>query len=123
MSEVHSTPAADSSPEATAKQPKERPAHKGVFPTLEDAQAVKPESETRLRVFEVLKDGTSLGFAWGGQVNEAIIEAARRDGYTARVAEPMGTGLLTKDRVGARLVDFSDEELAAMGLARKKARK
>jgi hypothetical protein len=97
-------------------------ATKTLFPTLEAAQAAKPESEKQ-RVFEVLKDGRVLGYGWGNSVNEALVTAARQDGYTARVAEPKGAGPLTKERVAARLSEFTDEELAAMGLSRKKGRK
>jgi hypothetical protein len=94
-----------------------------VFATLEQAQAVGPEDEGKLRVFKVFKGGASLGFPWGTQVSDAIIQAARRDGSTARVAERKGSGPLAKERVAARLAEFSDEELAAMGLARKKGKK
>jgi hypothetical protein len=45
------------------------------------------------------------------------------DGYAARVADPKAGGPLTKERVVAKLADFTDEELAEMGLARKKAKK
>jgi hypothetical protein len=97
-------------------------ATKTLFPTLEAAQASKPESDKQ-RIFEVLKDGRVLGYGWGNSVNEALVTAARQDGYTARVAEPKGAGPLTKERVAARLSEFTDEELAAMGLSRKKGRK
>jgi hypothetical protein len=76
-----------------------------------------------VRVYEVLKDGASLGFAWGSRVNEAIIEPARHDGYSTRVAEPEGSGPQTKERVAARLAEFTDEELASPGLSRKKRKK
>ena len=61
-------------------------ATKTLFPTLEAAQAAKPESEKQ-RVFEVLKDGRVLGYGWGNSVNEALVTAARQDGYTARVVQ------------------------------------
>jgi hypothetical protein len=76
-----------------------------------------------MRVDEVLKDGTGRRFSWGGGVNDAIIQAARVDGYTARMAEPKSGRPITKKRVAARLAEFSDEELAAMGLSRRKGKK
>jgi hypothetical protein len=100
----------------------ETAAHRQVFPTLDDARACKPESE-RLREFEVFEDDKSRGFVWAGSVNEALVVLARQDGYSAKVAEPKAGGPFTKEKVAARLGDFTDEELAAMGLSRKKAKK
>lgn len=98
----------------------ERPAHKDLFPTLADAQAAKPEGGKQ-RVFEVFKGAASLGFTWGSNVNDAIVTAARADGFAAKAAG--GKGPVTKERVAERLAEFTDDELAAMGLSRKKAKK
>jgi hypothetical protein len=100
----------------------ERPAHRGRFVTLQEAQAVKPASDKQ-RIFEVSKGGSGLGFTWASSVNEAIVAVARLDRYTARVAEPKDGGPLTKERVASKLAEFTDEELAAMGLTRKKGKK
>jgi hypothetical protein len=53
----------------------------------------------------------------------ALVAAARKDGYKAKVSDPKGGGPLTKERVAAKLSEFSDEELAAMGLSRKKGKR
>lgn len=98
----------------------ERLVHKELFPTLADAQAVKPGSD-KLRVFEVFKGAASVGFTWGSNVNDAIVTAARADGFAAKAAD--GKAPVTKERVAERLAEFTDEELAAMGLSRKKAKK
>jgi hypothetical protein len=101
---------------------KARAAHKAVFPTAEQAKAVTPPSE-RFRVFAVTGPAGAKVFTWAQSVDMAIVHAARTDGYAARVAEPKGGGPLTKERVAAKLAEFTDEELAAMGLTRKKGKK
>jgi hypothetical protein len=101
---------------------KERPAHKGTFPTLEEARQVTPPSD-KFRVFAVTDHTGKEVYTWAQSVDMAITNAARTDGYAARVADPKGGGPLTKERVVAKLADFTDEELAEMGLARKKAKK
>ena len=98
----------------------ERPAHKELFPTLDAAQAVKPEGGKQ-RVFEVFKGAASLGFTWGSNVNDAIVTAARTEGFAAKAAG--GKAPVTKERVAEKLAEFTDEELAAMGLSRKKPKK
>lgn len=103
---------------------KERAAHKGTFATLEEAKAVKPPSDKAAwRVFIVTDKGGGESFTWGFSADMALANCAREDGYTARVAEPKGAGPLTKERVAAKLAEYTDEELAAMGLSRKKGKK
>ena len=100
----------------------ERPAQKVLYPTLAEATVVKPNGHKQ-RVFEVLKDGTSQGYIWADSCYEALISWARLDCYGARVAEPKVGALSTKDRGAAKLAELTDDELASMGLARKKVRK
>jgi hypothetical protein len=97
----------------------DRPAHRGIFATKEEAQAVKPEGETKLRVFEVFKGGKSAGYTWASNVDVAICNLARQDGYGAKVADPKAGGAITAER----LAGLSDEELAALGVKRVKSRK
>ncbi len=55
-------------------------------------------------------------WSWGG--DNAIANAARAAGWTAWSAESKAGGPITKERVAATLAEFTDEELAAMGLTR-----
>lgn len=111
-------PTTQASPEANGKER----TPKKLYPTLAEAQAVKPDSDKQ-RVFQVLKDGQSVGFAWGNGVYDAIITAAKVAGYVAKVAEPKAGGPVTKEKVAAKLAEFTEEELASMGLTRKKGKK
>jgi hypothetical protein len=95
----------------------ERAAHKGCFPSLEAAQQVTPASD-KFRVFIVTDPAGQERFTWAQSVDMAIVNGARADHWTARVAEPKAGGPITKERIAARLSEFTDEELAAMGLRR-----
>jgi hypothetical protein len=98
------------------------PVAKKLHATREEANAAKPD-KPRLKLFEVVKDGQSRGFCWTDGHAGAINIAARLDGYAARLADAKDGGFFSKERVAARLAEFTDEELAEMGLARKKAKK
>ncbi len=105
---------------------KERAAHKGMFATLDEANAAQPtgEKSEAWRTYEVSKDGAVIGYTWGRGVYDAVCNAAHDAGYTAGVAEPKkGGGPVTKEKVASRLAEFTDEELAALGLNRKKPTK
>src|SRR5262249_20215175 len=66
--------------------------------------------------------GQPAGFAWANRVDGALVTRARSMGWSAKVAEPKGTGPITKERVAARLAEFT-EKLAEMGLSRRKGKK
>jgi hypothetical protein len=100
---------------------KERAAHKGTFATLADAKQIKPPSD-RFRVFLVTDDDGKQVYSWGQNGDLAIATAARTTGWTAEVADK-GAGVITKDRVAAKLAEFSDAELAELGLKRAKGKK
>ena len=51
----------------------------------------------------------------------AVQRGIRGHIYAAKVAD--GKSPVTKERVAAKLSEFTDEELAEMGLSRKKSRK
>jgi hypothetical protein len=96
-----------------------------VYDSLEAAKAAPSENE-REAVFECLKDDKTIGFVWAarqGGTAIAVLTAARRDHYSARLAEPKGNGPITKERVKAKLAELTDEELTEMGLTRKKGKK
>jgi hypothetical protein len=100
----------------------ETAAHKQVYATLDECKAVKPPSE-KFKVFAVTGPDNKVRWTWGWTVAEALQNAARADGYTAGLAEPKGGGPLTVERAAAKLAGLSDEELAALGLSRKKGKK
>jgi hypothetical protein len=80
------------------------------------AESAKP-TEGKKRLFEVAKDGKSR-WLWANGYDHALATAARADGYS------VGTGNtkeVTKEAVAARLAQFTDDELAAMGLTRQKS--
>jgi hypothetical protein len=122
MNENISTESSGTEDSGAENSSKERAAHKGTYPTLEAVQQVKPPSD-KFRVFAVTNPAGREVFTWGQSVDMAITNAARMDGYAARVAEPKGGGPLTKERVAAKLAEFTDEQLAELGLTRKKAKK
>ena len=109
-------------PTAAEKAAQSELRHKAIFPTLEEAQAVKPPSD-KFRVFKVTTPDGVERFAWAHSVNDALSLVSRADGWEAAVAEPKGGGPVTKEKVAARLAEFTDEELAVMGLSRKKGKK
>ena len=92
---------------------KERPAHRGTFPTLEAAQAVTPPSE-KWREFLVTDGDGQKVYTWGQSVESAIVNAARAAGYKAEVAVPKGAGPLTKEKIGAALAAMSPEDAAIL---------
>lgn len=101
---------------------KERAAHKGTFPTADDARQVTPPGE-KFRLFLVTDPAGKQVYTWGQSVDGAIVNAARTDGYKAQVGDPKSGGPVTKERVASRLADFTDKELADLGLSRKKPKK
>jgi hypothetical protein len=113
---IEPTSTSTPSPEANGKER----TPKKLYPSLAEAQAVKPDSDKQ-RLYQVLKDGKSLGFAWANGVNDAVVVGAKAAGFSAGVAEPKAA--VTKEAVLAKLGELTDEELAAMGLSRKKGKK
>ena len=86
-----------------------------VFPTLAEAKANQPAGKSaKERVIEVLKDGKSVGFVWAGNAGKGLLAVARRDGYTAKIAEPKGAGPLTKEKIGSALSAMTDEDRAIL---------
>jgi len=86
------------------------------------AEADKPADASKaLRAFEVCKKGTSVGWVLARGYDNAITIAARLlDGYTASTGN---TAPVTKEVVAAKIATFTDDELAALGLTRKKGKK
>ena len=122
MSENSSTETSSTEATSTETSGAERAAHKAVFPTADQAKTVKPPSD-KFRVYRVTAPSGGEVFTWAWTGEGAVANAARADGYKAAAADPKGGGPVTKEKVAAKLAEFSDEELAAMGLSRKKAKK
>ena len=85
-----------------------------VYPTLDAAKANKPADATaKERVIEVVTGGVSH-FVWAGNAGKGLLAVARRDGYTAKIAEPKSQGPLTKEKLGAALAAMTDEDRAIL---------
>ncbi len=97
--------------EATAK----------LYATKVEAEANKPaDAPKSLRVYEVAKAGATVGFIWARGYDNALACVARLEGFTVSLGNK--TAPVTKDAVAAKLAEFTDDELAAMGLSRKPAK-
>ncbi len=91
-----------------------------LFPTREDAEKEKPaKAGKHAKVYTATKGGTVLGYIWSNGYGDCNSWASRREGYAFSTGT---TAPVTKEAVAAKLSEFSDAELAAMGLARKPVR-
>ncbi len=91
---------------------------KVLFPTMDEAKAAG--GTDKQRIYEIVEAGSVVGYTWANGVNDALAVAAKVAGFSAGVAETKTGGPVTKEKVASRLADFTDEELAALGLSRKK---
>jgi hypothetical protein len=88
-----------------------------LYATRDEALAAKPSDGPKsLKVFEVSKGGATVGFMLGRGYDPCLAALARRDGYTVSLGN---SAPVTKEAVAAKLAEFTDAELAAMGLSRK----
>jgi hypothetical protein len=92
-----------------------------VFATLDEAKA-SPAPSPKFKLYAVSDNKGATRYSWAFTAGNAVSNVARLDGYKAGIAEPKGQAL-TKERVAAKLAEFSDEELSAMGLSRKRSRR
>jgi hypothetical protein len=91
-----------------------------LYATKAEAEAAKPADAAKsLKPFEVLHNGTSKGWVLARGYDNALSIIARIDGYTVSTGQ---TKEVTKETVVAKLATFSDDELKALGLTRKKGR-
>ena len=98
-----------------SKKTKAKAKSRQVHATLAEAKANVPaDKSAKERVIEVLKDGKSVGFVWAGNAGKGLLAVARRDGYTAKIAEPKGAGPLTKEKVAGALAAMTDEDRAIL---------
>ena len=81
-----------------------------------------PPKVAVMSAFIVTSPTGKQSYTWAQSADASITNAARSDGYQAEVAEPKG-GQLTKEKITAKLAELSDDELAELGLSRKKGRK
>src|SRR3954447_9220250 len=90
-----------------------------LFATREEALAAVPANPPKnTRAFEITVKGEVKGWILAIGYDPAISRAAQLDGYM--VSTGTKTQPVTKEAVASKLAEFSDEELAAMGLSRKK---
>src|SRR5436305_10513072 len=88
-----------------------------LYATRSEAEAAKPtDAPKSLKVFEVSKAGAAVGFMLGRGYDPCLAALARKDGYTVSLGN---SAPVTKEAVAAKLAEFTDDELAAMGLSRK----
>jgi hypothetical protein len=82
--------------------------------TVKARPADAPKS---LKPFEVLQDGTSKGWVLARGYDNALSVVARLEGFT--VSTGKATAPVTKETIAAKLAEFTDDELLALGLSRK----
>jgi hypothetical protein len=89
-----------------------------VYASRAEAEAAKPADAPKgMRPFEVSKAGTVVGWINGRGYDHCLAQLARLDGYSVSLGGR--TAPVTKETVAAKLAEFSDDELAALGLSRK----
>jgi hypothetical protein len=105
---------ADATQQATDTTRDELP--RKLFATRDEAEAAKPANPPKnTRAFQISKGGVVLGWILAIGYDPAISRAAQLDGYSASSGK---TAPVTKEAVAAKLAQFTDDELAAMGLSR-----
>ena len=88
-----------------------------LYATKAEAEAAKPSDAPKsVRVFEVSKSGAAVGFMLGRGYDPCLAVLARKDGYTVSTGH---SAPVTKEAVAAKLAEFTDDELTALGLTRK----
>jgi hypothetical protein len=93
-----------------------------LYATKAEAEANKPTDATKNhKPYEVSKGGSVVGWLWARGYDNALALTARIDGYMVSLGGK--TAPVTKEVVAAKLAEFSDDELAEMGLSRKKVKK
>ncbi len=86
-----------------------------LYASKAEAEANKPADAPKgMRPFEVSKAGAVVGWINGRGYDHCLAQLARLDGYT--VSTGKAAVPVTKETIASRLAEFSDEELAAMGL-------
>ena len=89
-----------------------------VYASKAECEANKPADAPKgMRPFEVSKAGTVVGWINGRGYDHCLAQLARLDGYT--VSTGVKAAPVTKEAVAAKLSEFSDAELLALGLSRK----
>jgi hypothetical protein len=89
-----------------------------VYATKAECEAAKSADAPKgLKPMEVRKGGAVLGWINARGYDHGLAIVARIDGYSLSTGKAMAP--MTKEAVAAKLATFTDDELAAMGLARK----
>jgi hypothetical protein len=89
-----------------------------IFATKDEAQAAIPKDAAKgTRPYEVSKGGVVLGWMNTPGYAPGLAALAKRDGYALSTGGK--TAPVTKEAVASKLAEFTDAELAALGLSRK----
>src|SRR4051794_15055796 len=88
-----------------------------LYASKAEAESNKPaDAPKSLKPFEVSKAGAVVGWVLARGYDNALSIVARLDGYSVSTGT---SAVVTKEVVAAKLAEFTDDELAAMGLSRK----
>ena len=121
MSETITNPTENTAPETQAPAVSRDELPRKLFATREEALAAVPANPPKnTRAFEITVKGEVKGWILAIGYDPAISRAAQLDGYT--VSTGTKTQPVTKEAVAAKLAEFSDDELLAMGLSRRKTK-
>ena len=92
-----------------------------VYTTKAEAEAAKPaDAPKSLKPFEVFKAGVSVGWVLARGYDHGLSIIARTEGFA--VSTGVKAASVTKEAVAAKLAEFTDDELKALGLTRKPQR-
>ena len=92
-----------------------------LYPSKAECEQNKPQDASKgHKPYQVSKGGSVVGWLWARGYDNALALTARAEGFTVSTGRAPLT--VTKEVVASKLSEFSDEELAAMGLVRKPAK-
>jgi hypothetical protein len=93
-----------------------------LYATRSECEASKTEDTPKTaKPIEVFVNEVSKGWLYAVNHDLAIAHVARMDGYSASSGQRSAP--VTKEAVAAKLADFTDDELQALGLSRKPAKR
>src|SRR5437016_9435036 len=114
MSETITNPTENTAPETQAPAVSRDELPRKLFATRDEALAAVPANPPKnTRAFEVTVKGEVKGWILAIGYDPAISRAAQLDGYSASAGK---TAPVTKEAVAAKLAEFSDDDLKALGL-------
>jgi hypothetical protein len=91
-----------------------------LYATRAEAEANKPADLGKKRLYCVTRPDGRTCWLWSDGYARAAHAVARADGYAVSLGGKVAP--VTKESVAAKLAEFTDDELAALGLSRKLAK-